>query len=73
MAKTRGSLIGGRGCGRGHGSGRGRGRGKESGVQNDRAELVKLANISTRSRAFVWESSLSLTSVGNGRNELPNA
>ena len=44
MARTRGSNIG----GQGHGHGRGRGRG----VQNDRVELVELANLSTQSRAF---------------------
>ena len=43
MARTRGGFIG--GCG--HGQGRGRGR--RYGVQNDRAELIELANLSTRS------------------------
>ena len=66
MVRTRGSYIDGRGrrCGRDRGRGRGRGRG----VQANRAELVELANDSTRDRA----SPSSLASVDNDRNEIRN-
>ena len=46
MAKIGGSYI--RGQGRGHGRGGGRGGGRGCGVQDNKAELVKLANVSTR-------------------------
>ena len=56
ITRTRGDLIKGqdrgRDRGRSCGCGRDRGRGKEHGVQDDRAELVELASISTRSQAF---------------------
>ena len=68
MARTRGGLIGNRGRGRGRGRDRGRGRG----VQPERVQLVELANIVSRSRPLQEESSPSLASVGNERDEIPN-
>ena len=48
--RTRGGHI--RSRGRGCGSGRGRGRDRRHGIQDNRAELVELVNISTRGQAF---------------------
>ena len=71
MARTRGGHVGRRG--RGHRSGRGRGRGRGHIIQDNRAELVELVNISTRGPAFPRASPPSLASVGNNRNRMRNA
>ena len=71
MASIRGRLI--RGQDRGYRHGRGQGRRRGCGVQVDRAKLVELSNISTRSRAFPREFTLSSASVSNERTDMQNA
>ena len=66
--KTRAGHLG----GRSHRRGRGWDRGRGCGIQNNRAELVELANISIRDRALSQALSLSLVSVGNERNKIRN-
>ena len=65
MARIRGGLVGNQDRGHRQGCGRGRGRGRGRDVQLDTVRLVELANIPTRSRTSLRESSPSSASVGN--------
>ena len=73
IARTRGSHIRSQGHRRGRGRGRGQGRGRECGIQDDRAKIVELDNISTRGRVFPQASPSSSASIGNERNGIRNA
>ena len=66
IARTRGGHI--RGFVNGYGRGRGRRRGY--GVQDDRAELVEVANLLTRCQALPQKSPPSSVSVGNERDKM---